>query len=324
MLTIRILEDPEDCERLWRQLWPVEQVFDLHELRWAFASAFQRRPFFLVAERAGRPAGLLALARLDDGGYGFWPGETWHGKTWVEQNRVPAEDDEVFAALLAAAPGPALLRYMRRRAVPASHGPLAVDELNYFFDPMAHGYDFERYLARFSGKSRKQLGREIAALEALGLAWRIDEPADLEQIFTINVKRFGADSFFADPRFRLGFETMALRLIRLGMARITTVLLGGEVAAVDLGALVNGTYTLLGGCTRAEFPGVAKLINFHHLRHACERRFARVDFLCGDFNWKQRFHLGEQPFHELRIQAGAGQVRQARQAHQEAGRVHVG
>jgi hypothetical protein len=56
---------------------------------------------------------------------------------------------------------------------------------------------------------------------------------------------------------------------------------------------------LAGGVNRA-FPGVAKLINFHHLRFACEQQLASVNFLCGDFNWKERFQLTPQPFYELR------------------------
>ena len=75
------------------------------------------------------------------------------------------------------------------------------------------------------------------------------------------------------------------------MLRITTLLLGGRIAAVDAGAVWNGQYTVLAGGTNGDFPGVAKMINFHHIGWACAERLEVVDFLCGDFGWKRRFHL---------------------------------
>ncbi|MDH3330668.1 MAG: GNAT family N-acetyltransferase, partial [Desulfobulbaceae bacterium] len=88
------------------------------------------------------------------------------------------------------------------------------------------------------------------------------------------------------------------------MLRITTLLLGGTVAAVDIGAVWNNSYTVLAGATNPEFPGVAKLINFHHMEWACQQRLGAVDFLCGDFGWKQRFHLASRPLYEMNILPG--------------------
>jgi CelD/BcsL family acetyltransferase involved in cellulose biosynthesis len=84
------------------------------------------------------------------------------------------------------------------------------------------------------------------------------------------------------------------------MLRVTTLLIGGEVAAIDMGAVWRNTYAVLAGGTRSEFPGVAKLINLHHLEWSCRQRFSYVDFLCGDFNWKNRFHLTPRPLYQMK------------------------
>jgi CelD/BcsL family acetyltransferase involved in cellulose biosynthesis len=68
---------------------------------------------------------------------------------------------------------------------------------------------------------------------------------------------------------------------------------------VDIGAIWNQTYTVLAGGTHSDFPGVAKLINFHHIEWACRQRFKEVDFLCGEFNWKNRFHLTARPLYRI-------------------------
>jgi len=71
------------------------------------------------------------------------------------------------------------------------------------------------------------------------------------------------------------------------------------LAAVDVGALWKNTYTVLAGGTDPDFPGIAKLINFHHIEWACRQHLAVVDFLCGDFNWKSRFRLSPRPLYKI-------------------------
>jgi hypothetical protein len=66
---------------------------------------------------------------------------------------------------------------------------------------------------------------------------------------------------------------------------------------VDMGCVYQGVYTLLAGGTNSRYLGVAKLINFHHMQRACEEKLKRVDFLCGDFNWKKLFHLTPRPLY---------------------------
>ncbi|MBN2311673.1 MAG: GNAT family N-acetyltransferase, partial [Candidatus Hydrogenedentes bacterium] len=158
-------------------------------------------------------------------------------------------------------------------------------------------------LQEFSGKSRKKLRRELDALENLGLAFRYDCLADAERVFEMNLAAFGADSYFHDARFLDGFAALIRWLHDEGLLRVTCVLLGGRIAAVDVGAVWRRTYTLVAGGTCPDFPGVAKLINFHHLERSCQERYEVVDFLCGDFGWKERFHLTPRPLYQLRLSA---------------------
>ena len=80
--------------------------------------------------------------------------------------------------------------------------------------------------------------------------------------------------------------------------------MAGAIAAVDVGAVWQNAYTVLAGGTNRAFPGVAKLINFHHLEVACHERFESVDFLCGDFGWKRRFRLVARPLYQITLTAG--------------------
>jgi CelD/BcsL family acetyltransferase involved in cellulose biosynthesis len=301
MIRIRSCEDPEACSRLWRELWPQTCFFDLWPVRFIFAEAFARTPYFLIAERQGRAVGMLALTYLaEQRQFVHFPGEIWQDKTWIEQNRMPVQEQRLRDELLAAIPGPAYLRYLTPESEPTGGG-LTLDEENFRFFPSSHGYSFDRYMQEFSHKSRKNLSREQAKLEELGLTYRYDQFADLELLLDLNRAAYGELSYFADQRFLLAFVRLCEWLSARNMLRITTLLLGGRVAAVDAGAVWNGQYTVLAGGTNGDFPGVAKIINFHHIAWACAEHLEVVDFLCGDFGWKRRFHLQSCPLYKLHI-----------------------
>lgn len=261
--------------------------------------------------------GLLPLSRTDDpGDFGFFPGELWAGKTWLEQNEITARDLRVAEALLDHVPGPAHLRYMPHSPLLAECRDLSVDEIGYLFLPGRYRHDFNAYMAEFSTKSRKKIGREIDALTAPGIAFRHDDIRDVDHFFRLNLGAFGGRSYFSDPRFLKSFEKLIAWLFANDMLRITTVLIGGRIAAVDVGALLatprsGAAYTVLAGGTDPEFPGIAKRINFHHMEWACSMQLDQVDFLCGDFGWKERFHLTPRPLYQVRIPEARKAVRAA-------------
>ncbi len=298
-MTLTILTAPEECRRAWEQFWPARGLFDLWPVRDSFHRAFQRPLHFILARDKGRVTGFLPLC-LDEetGTYVIFPGETWRGKTWIEQNRMIASSDEVFSRMLEAVPGPCHLRYL----LPAGdevQSRVRGDEIGYLFYPRLWDYSFENYWASFSGKHRKNLKSDLKRLEAQGVTYRFDRTDDLGHLFRMNLDAFAQSSYFSDPRFQVSFQNLTGFLARSGMMRITTIELGGKVAAVDLGACYKNTYTLLAGGTNPEFPGIAKMINLHHLERSCKEQFDSVDFLCGDFNWKARFHLTERPLFQF-------------------------
>lgn len=301
MPRIRVCEDLEECRQLWQLLWPLKCVFDLWEVRVAFHKHFSNHPYFIVAESSGKPNGLLALSWLEEEQtFAHFPGETWHGKTWLEQNRILAGDARIFDELLAAVPGPLQLRYLTRGSFPDKRFTAAVDESGYLFHPPAVAYSFEKYRELFPNKSRKKIDKELSRFDDAGISFRHDHQADIALLFQMNLDAFGESSYFADSRFMQSFTELISFLDRAGLLRVTTVLIGGKEAAVDIGSVWNRQYSVLAGGTNPDFPGVAKIINFHHLEWACQSQQQSIDFLCGDFGWKERFRLTARPLFELR------------------------
>jgi hypothetical protein len=297
MSNIRLVTDLAECHAVWEQLVPRQNLTDLWEVRECFQRHFRRPACFLVAEDRSGLRGLLPLSWIDEHGYyGLFPGETWAGKTWLEQNRAIAQSDDVLDELLSRCPGRYHLRYLSASESAPRIGR-NVDEIGYLFHPPQYGYDLGEYFSVFSHKSAKRLRTELVQFEVPGVTYRHEDLDDFDRLVDMNVGRFGEGSYFHDVRFRESFRSL-LHLFRdRGWLRLTAVLIGGELAAVDIGCLHENTYTLLGGGTHPGYPGVAKLINIHHMNRACEERIGTVDFLCGDFSWKKLFHLTPRPLH---------------------------
>lgn len=300
MLRIRESTDIEECRKLWKELWPRLCVFDLWEVRDCFERAYDRPLRFLVAELDGRAAGILPLSLIEEEGcFAFFPGETWKGKTWLEQNKIPSQNPCIRNELLMGAPGPVHLRYLDPGCVTDVGINFEVDETGYVFRPDEHAFSFERFMGTFSRKFRKNFQRELSSLEAMGVTYRHNHLPDVERLFLMNMDVFGESSYFSEQRFLDSFENLVSWLWDSGMLRITTVLIGGSIAAVDIGAVWSRRYTVLAGGTDPEFKGVAKIINLHHIEWSCTERMDTVDFLCGDFGWKERFHLTPRPLYKI-------------------------
>ncbi|MDY0374710.1 MAG: GNAT family N-acetyltransferase [Desulfobacterium sp.] len=296
-------EDPDECRFIWEKAWPAKGLFDLWEVRSCFHDAFQRPLSFHVVEEGSKILGFLPLCRDEETNkYIQFPGETWHGKTWLEQNRIIARSPGVFDALLDAVPGSVHLRYLVENPLFCLMDQVTSDELGYLFFPRLYDFSFEGYWQSFSGKTRKKLRAEIKKIEAGKVTYRFDRLDDLDRMLVMNINAYGDESYFKDPRFYHAFENLSAFLYKRGLLRITTVLVDGEVAAVDMGAVWKNTYTLLAGGTNPEFPGIAKLINLHHMERSCRERIETVDFLCGDFNWKERFNLTPVPLYQINLE----------------------
>jgi len=295
MPRIQIISDLEKCRQIWQQVMPAESIADLWEVRDCFQRHFKHRPEFIVAEDSRGICGLLPLSWIEENQcYGYFPGEIWHGKTWLEKNRIYTCADTQLPDLLAHCSSPYHLRYLLPHDG-RGDGEMAIDEIGYLFLPPHYDFDIQNYFREFSRKSIKQILREVAAIEELGVSYRYDQIADFDLMIEMNISRFGADSYFYDSRFKEGFRSLANYLYKQGWLRFTTVLINGEPAAVDMGCLYRNVYTVMAGGTSSRFRGVAKLINLHHMQWACQQRLQQVDFLCGDFYWKKQFHLTPRP-----------------------------
>ena len=165
MYDICIINNLEQCRDIWKCTIPQETIWDIWEFRACFQEHYQRPACFIVAEDSHGSIEILPLSWIEESQrYVYFPGETWQDKTWLEQNRIPA-DNEILCDMLDRCLEHYYLRYLRPSLESVSPNPCVVDEVGYLFRPLDYNYDIENYFQQFSKKSAKNIKREIASLE---------------------------------------------------------------------------------------------------------------------------------------------------------------
>ncbi|MFC1862755.1 GNAT family N-acetyltransferase [Thermodesulfobacteriota bacterium] len=287
-----------DCEKLWKDYLRAECVSDLWEFRLCFHKHFNNKPYFLVLEDRQGIAGILPLAYINETDTAvFFPGEMWEGKTWLERTPIYLRDSNLFNDLLEICPEKYFLRYlvMRHDSPPVE---ITQDEIGYVLYPKDLNYDFTTYRQRFSNKKFKAIMKVIDSFKRMGCVFHHNRMADFDILIEMSLHKYGDRSFMADHRFREGFRDVMKFLYQQKILRMVSVEINGRIAAIDLGALYNSTYTVFLGGSNPDFPGIAKLINMYHITTSINERFHKIDFLCGDFHWKGLWHLDAEPLYK--------------------------
>lgn len=295
-----IVRNLKQCERLWKTFVRPRNICDVWEVRCCFQKHFQWEPWFLILKDSKGIAGMLPLSYVADlDMFTLFPGEIWHQKTWMERTPIYVREEALLSDLLASCPDPACLRYLEV-AKPCSIPGMETDEIGYVLYPPSFDCDIDLYYKRFSNKKIKSILKVVRSFSERPYALHFNRLNDFDYLEGLNLQRYGEDSYLYDPRLRAGFREMARFLQSEGLLHMVSIWIEGRPAAVDLGALYRGTYTVFLGGTDPEFAGIAKAINMHHIDFACNERLSKVDFLCGDFHWKRLWHLRAEPLFKFR------------------------
>ncbi len=299
MIRKRVITDPLACESLWKVYIPAFSISDLWEFRMCFQRRYRNQSCFITLEDNKGIAGILPLSCIEDLDIkSFFPGETWNNRTWIERTQVYAREPEFYDELFSLFQEKTFLRYID---IPGETlpGHLELDEIGYVLYPALLDYNMENFRSRFSNKKFKGILKTVQAIMEMGGCFHVNRLKDYDLLVKMSLEKFGEDSYLCDPRFRESFRDIMHLLHNKGWLRMVSLEVQGETAAIDLGAVYNGVYTVFLGGIFSGLPGIAKAMNMHHIEYALQNRLFKLDFLCGDFHWKKLWHLDPEPLYKL-------------------------
>lgn len=302
-LVMQVHSNLGETEEIWNEFSPNKSLFDLWEIRRAFFESYKIDPYFLtIYQQTGTEKNIMGVLPmwLDNDEYaGKY---AWCGGFWPEDNTFFVKDTEVIPLLLMAAPSPVFLQCILPNSdydfLKTLHGYTEEKSKKYFLDLTRYG-TLSDYLSVLKKKKRYNIKRDRKRILSLKPKTIINDFTHLDRLFELNVLRFrqkpvedqNATSLFEDDRQRELFRKLISNADVYHPRMISTVI-NGNVEAVELGFIYKKTYyAMCAGVDIMKYSGMGVYSNLlvmeDALNHGCEK----IDFLEGNYNWKDSWRL---------------------------------
>lgn len=312
-LKLQVFYKISEVQEIWEQFSPNNSVFDLWNTRNAFYEAYRFEPYFLTLfKQKGTYKDILGVLPLWHNTDKLEPGDdpvacdaskyVWFGSSWPEDNKFFVKDVEMIPLLLTAAPDNLELACIK----PSSEydflsefpGYIKEEEKKYFLD-LTNISTLDDYLSKLKKKKRYNLRRDRKRILALNPQIIINENLHVEEMFNLSIKRFrelfpdepDEYSAFEDERRKNVYRNL-LKFAKNYQTRVITTVINGKVEAVEFGLVHNKAYYALNsGADISRYSGIGVFSNLQVLEDALNLGCSKIDFLEGDNNWKDSWHL---------------------------------
>ncbi len=311
-LVLKVFSSFDDVHAIWNKFSPNSSVFDLWNIRKSFWDGYHFNPYFLTIIKQQKSdmeiIGLLPLwFNADSRNATDLPGcdsqkYTWWGSNWPEDNLFFVKDPEYIPLILTTTPSPIELACIK----PLPEYQFLLDfpgfskeeDAKYYLD-LTHIKSVDDYLAKLKKKKRYNLKRDRKRILSLNPKIIINESSHLENLFDLSIRRF-RELFPDEPDEQSAFEDERRKNVFRSLrdnatdykARIITTVINGRIEAVEFGLVHNKTYYALNsGADISNYSGIGVFSNLLVLEDALNLGCTKIDFLEGDNNWKDSWHL---------------------------------
>jgi len=311
-LTLKVFSSPPEIQEIWQQWTRDSSVFDLWNVRKSFWGGYHFDPYFwTIIKQKGTREEVIGVLPLWFNANKRLPTDTadcdsqkyvWFGSNWPEDNIFFVKDAELIPLLLTAAPKPLELACIK----PLSDynfllefpGFANEEEKKYFLD-LSKISTLDDYLAILKKKKRYNLRRDRKRILSLNPQIIINQSSHLEELFNLSIKRF-REIFPDEPDDQSAFEDFRRKNVFRNLlknatdyqARLISTIVNGKIESVEFGLVYKKTYYALNsGADISRYSGIGVFSNLLVLEDALSLGCNKIDFLEGDNNWKDSWHL---------------------------------
>lgn len=296
-LRFQVSDDLKVAEKIWEQLTPGLCIYDEWEFRRCFHEPAGFQPFFILGFSADRPIGLLALQyNTRKNSLEFF------GGTFMEYNHVllhpqfsgragefyqyltqERDEDFVLGDLIDGSDTLANYEQYDTTYTASLEGVGSIDDF---------------VAGHFSGKSKNNLKRKIAALQKdHSLQIEDNNFADLDLLAELNIKRFGAESSFRHPSQIQAFQQLTKLPWEL---LLQTFIVDGKKRGVAVSLIYKDFFVyLMSGADVEAVPNLGSYVVFQTFTAAIARKKKIFDAGRNASGWKDRWHLTGSPVYSI-------------------------
>ncbi|PJE63931.1 hypothetical protein COU89_00585 [Candidatus Roizmanbacteria bacterium CG10_big_fil_rev_8_21_14_0_10_45_7] len=310
-LRMQVVTDMETAEQLWQIFTPNKSLFDLWEFRKAFAENFAVDPYFITLyEQIGSRAHILGILPLWLDNDEYAGKYTWFGGFWPEDNTFFVKDPEFIPLMLMAAPKPLILdciiqdkdyEFLNNLA-----GFTTTDDKKYYLNTSSFK-SVDDYLITLKKKKRQNIRRDKKRISLFNPHVAYGRMHALDRMFSLNIERmnelnkkgYREKSCFEDVRYKHLFRSVTTCSTRIKPMIITTDI-GNQTESIELGAIYNKTYyAFISGTNIKDYSGLGVYSNLLVIEEAIKQGCNSIDFLSGNYNWKESWQLDAVPLYKF-------------------------
>lgn len=222
----KIITNIKEAEDAWGKFSPKIHLQDDWDFRFAFYKFTGFPAHFYLGFVDDEPIGLMPLQYNQERDY-----LEAFGGIFMENNKVFIKPGfEKYISEFYRALENQKVRWEDILCEGEESGLLEFEDFTYYasFNDVDN---FNDYLNKFlSGKSRKNLRRELAAVEREGVEVVMNNFSDLDYLFQWSIKIFGNDSWFCEPFMKEAFEALVQSPLKIVLMSLRVK---GEVEAVS-------------------------------------------------------------------------------------------
>lgn len=297
---IRTVEDPVECEALWKAFSPHERAWDEWDLMYAFHDRETYHFRFLVQTTDGRQDGLVPLVYdARDDTYELFGGCYPDARVlWVAPDH--------FAEFYDALPDKTSFFDLQGswvdevlRLHPEYEPSFSERDERFYLVPAEFGYDFDHHIGTFSSEKRKGFRYDLRKIRERGPVLRWSDNDESERFIDLCNRRFGAESDYALESGRAELKRVVTELRESGWLRTLTIEMDGSIEAVSMSAHYRSNLIALYSASNADYKNLGKLLNVETIQEGCRLRVDEINYMTG-MTWKAAWNMKSEPTRTMR------------------------
>lgn len=278
-MNFKICKNIGECRKLWNLFSPNFRLFDIWDYRACFFDKSEHEPYFIVCYGDKYMEGILPLVFVKSRNqYNYFGG--WFT---AERNSLFIRDKTKIADFLEQCPENTCIEGIDPKER-ANHNFLD-DEYTHYLDISKYNNSFDAYFASLDKKRQKNLRYDLKKIPRYKVY--SNRIKDLKRLIELNIKGFDEDSKFNDKTITNGISGLVKLLGKNRILDMISLEINGKVEAVDIGAVLNGSYySLIGSSNYQRIPNIGKLMTVLDIKSAIAKKAGMIEFGATADHWK--------------------------------------
>ena len=283
-MDFKICSDIGECKALWNLFSSNERLFDIWEFRACFFNKLEHEPYFIAGYSGKDIEGVIPLVlHKKKGAYNYFGG--WFT---AERNRLYVKDRTKLKQFLEQCPNNTLIEGLDPDEGNDYH--FQDDEFTHYLNLSEYNFDFDTYIKSLDKKRQKNLKRELKSIPEYNM--HINRIKDCKKLVEFSIKGFEDESQFNDKSVSDGISRLAKLANERGCLDMVSLEINGKVEAVDIGIILNGTYSsLIGSSNYQKIPNLGKLMTAIDIKQAISKKAKLIEFGATADHWKSMWRF---------------------------------